>query len=278
MILVTGATGNVGSELVEALLRAGEQVRALVRNPAEAALPAGAEPVGGDLNRPESLTRALDVVRGLFLLPGYDDMPGLLARAREVGVRRVVLLTGGSAALEDMTNVVSRYMTLSERALRASGLPWTILRPRSFMSNALRWLPQVRAGDVVRVPFADVRTAAIDPYDIAAVAARALLDDGHDGLVHELTGPRALLAADQVAVLAEVLGRDLRCEGLTNAEARAEMEAAMPVPYVDAFFRFFSDGTLDESYVHPTVQKVTGRPARTFEQWANAHADAFRTV
>ncbi|WP_214411109.1 NAD(P)H-binding protein [Sphaerisporangium fuscum] len=276
MILVTGATGNVGAELVETLIGAGEPVRALVRDPARAALPLGAEPAGGDLNRPESLTEALDGVHGLFLLPGYDDMPGLLARARGAGVRRVVLLSGGSAALEDMSNAVSRYMTLSERAVRASGLPWTILRPRSFMSNALRWLPQLAAGDVVRVPFADVRTAAIDPFDIAAVAARTLLDDGHDGLIHELTGPQALLPADQVAVLAEVLGRDLRCAGLANAEARAEMEAAMPAQYVDAFFRFFADGTLDESRILPTVQEVTGRPPRTFGQWANAHADAFR--
>ncbi|MEN3536556.1 NAD(P)H-binding protein [Microbispora sp. ZYX-F-249] len=276
MILVTGATGNVGSELVEALLGAGERVRALVRNPGDAALPPDAEPVGGDLNRPESLTEAFDGVRRVFLLPGYEDMPGLLARARRAGVERVVLLTGGSAALEDMTNAVSRYMTLSERAVRASGLPWTLLRPRSFMSNALRWLPQLEAGDVVRVPFAFVRTAAVDPFDIAAVAARALLDDGHDGLIHEVTGPRALLPADQVAVLARVLGRDLRCEGLTDAEARAEMEAQMPAQYVDAFFRFFADGTLDESRVHPTVREVTGRPPRTFEQWADAHADAFR--
>ncbi|MFC4114501.1 NAD(P)H-binding protein [Nonomuraea zeae] len=276
MILVTGATGNVGSELVDALAGAGERVRALVRNPAAGAPRPGAELAGGDLNRPESLSEALDGVRGLFLLPGYADMPGLLARARDAGVGRVVLLTSGSAALADMDNAVSRYMALSERAVRESGLPWTILRPRAFMSNVLRWLPQLEAGDVVRVPFAGVPLAAVDPYDIAAVAALALLEDGHEGRTHELTGPCALLPADQVAVLAKVLDRDLRCEGLTNAEARAEMEATMPVQYVDAFFRFYADGTLDESQVHPTVEEVTGRPPRTFEQWAHAHAGAFR--
>ncbi|RVX45136.1 uncharacterized protein YbjT (DUF2867 family) [Nonomuraea polychroma] len=278
MILVSGATGNVGSELVDALASTGQQVRALVRNPHGLALPTGAEPVTGDLNQPESLVKALDGVEGLFLLSGYADMPGLLARAREAGVRHVVLMSGGSAALEDLDNAVSRYMTLSERALRESGLPWTILRPRSFMSNAFRWLPQLEAGDVVRVPFADVPVAAIDPYDIAAVAAHALVNGGHEGRIYELTGPRALLPADQVAILGQVLGRDLRCEGLTNSEARAEMEAGMPVEYVDAFFQFFVDGTLDESEVHPTVQDVLGRPPRTFEEWAHAHADAFRTA
>jgi uncharacterized protein YbjT (DUF2867 family) len=278
MILVSGATGNVGSELVDALTSTGHQVRALVRNPHGLALPAGAEPVTGDLNQPESLVKALDGVEGLFLLSGYADMPGLLARAREAGVRHVVLMSGGSAALEDLDNAVSRYMTLSERALRESGLPWTILRPRSFMSNAFRWLPQLEAGDVVRVPFADVPVAAIDPYDIAAVAAHALVNGGHEDRIYELTGPRALLPADQVAILGQVLGRDLRCEGLANSEARAEMEAGMPVEYVDAFFQFFVDGTLDESEVHPTVQDVLGRPPRTFEEWAHAHADAFRTA
>lgn len=276
MILVTGATGNTGSELVAALAQEGQRVRALVRDPQVVTLPPGVQPVTGDLNRPDSLADALIGVRGVFLLPGYADMPGLLAHMRRAGVERVVLLSGGSAALADMSNAISRYMTLSERAVREAGVAWTFLRPRAFMSNALRWLPQLRAGDLVRVPFAGVAAAAIDPADIAAVAARALTGDGHEGRIYELTGPDSLLPADQVAVLAKVLGRDLRCEGLPDEEARAQMEASMPAEYVDAFFSFYADGTLDESQVLPTVREVTGHPPRTFEQWAEAHAEAFR--
>jgi uncharacterized protein YbjT (DUF2867 family) len=276
MILVTGATGNVGSALVGALTEAGERVRALTRNPSAATLPPGVEPVAGDLNQPRTLADALAGVNGIFLLPGYQDMPGMLARARQAGVRRVVLLSGGSAALADMSNAVSRYMTLAERAVRESGLSWTFLRPRAFMSNALRWRPQLAAGDEVRVPFAHVRAAAIDPYDIAAVAALALLTDGHDGRIHELTGPESLLPADQVAVLAKVLGRNLRCHGLTDAEAREEMSGTMPTEYVDAFFSFYVDGTLDESRIHPTVLDLTGREPRTFEQWARTHVHEFQ--
>ncbi|MBT2235760.1 NmrA family NAD(P)-binding protein [Nonomuraea sp. NEAU-A123] len=204
MILVTGATGNIGSPLVAALAQAGQRVRALVRDPRAVTLPPG-----------------------------------------------------------------------SERAAREPGVPWTFLRPRAFMSNALRWLPQLRTGDLVRVPFAGVAAAAIDPADIAAVAALALTSDGHEGRIYELTGPDSLLPADQIAVLAKVLRRDLRCEGLPDEEARAQMEASMPVEYVDAFFSFYVDGTLDESQVLPTVQEVTGHPPRTFEQWAETHADAF---
>jgi uncharacterized protein YbjT (DUF2867 family) len=276
VILVTGATGNVGSELVNALAAAGEPVRALVRDPSTARLPAGVEAAAGDLNQPDTLVEALIGASAVFLLPGYADMPGLLARVREARAERVVLLTGGSAGGGDMSNTVSRYMIESEQAVRDSGLPWTFVRSKAFMSNALRWQAQLAAGDVVRAPFPTVRAAAIDPADIAAVAALGLLTDEHEGKIHLVSGPESLLPADQVAVLADVLGRRLRFEGLTDEEARVEMEASMPVEYVDAFLSFYVDGTLDESEVEPTVQELTGRPPRTFEQWARAHADDFR--
>jgi uncharacterized protein YbjT (DUF2867 family) len=138
------------------------------------------------------------------------------------------------------------------------------------------WLPQLQAGDVVRAPFADVRVAVIDPLDIAAVATEALVDSAHQGQVYRLTGPASLLPSEQVATLAAVLGRNLRFEAQTDAEARAEMSANMPAEYVDAFFNYFADGAYDDSAVLPTVQELTGRAPRTFEQWAIAHADAFR--
>ncbi|MBE1531871.1 NAD(P)H-binding protein [Actinomadura algeriensis] len=276
MIFVAGATGNVGSEVVRALTAAGAPVRALVRAPEKARLPDGAEAVPGDLDRPDTLTDALKGARAAFLLPGYADMPGLLAEVRRAGVEHVVLLSGGSAGSGDMTNAVTRYMAQSEAAVRESGVPWTFLRPSGFMSNALRWLPQIRAGDRIRVSFPAVRVAFVDPFDLGAVAARALLGGGHRGEILWPTGPEALLPADQVAVLARVLGRDLRAVGLSDAETRAEMTAAMPVEYVDAFFDFYVDGSLDESIVRPTVLEVTGRAPRTFADWADAHADGFR--
>ncbi|MFC9440259.1 NAD(P)H-binding protein [Nocardia sp. NPDC057030] len=275
MILVTGATGNIGGELVTTLSESGTAVRALVRDPATATLPAGVETVTGDLNRPETMAEALDGVHALFLLPGYDNQADLLDRAKKAGVQRIALLSSASAALQDLDNAVSRYMTLSERAVRESELAWTFLRPRSFMSNALRWLPQLAAGDVVRVQFPDVRVGAIDPADIAAVAALALTGDHLDGRILELTGPQALLPADQIAILAAVLDRQLVAHGLTTEETRAELEAGLPQPYADAFLSFFADGTLDEETLYPTVHEVTGRAPRTFEQWARAHAADF---
>ena len=274
MILVTGATGNVGSEVVRALLDAGELVRALSRG-APTSTPAGVEVVPGDLDQPESLAAALTNVDAVFLLPGFRDMPGVLAQIRKAAVARIVLLSGSSAGDNDADNAISRYTARSETAVRESGLPWTFLRPVAFMSNALRWAPELRTGDVVREPFPDARAANIDPCDIAAVATQALLSPVHEGKIYDLSGPESLLPADRLAMLGATLGRNLRLWALSPDQARAELTAAMPAEYVDAFFRFYIDGALDESTVRPTVEEITGRPARTFRQWASVHADAF---
>ena len=277
MILVTGATGNVGGELIRALVGAGEEVRALIRRDTDRTrLPAVVEGFVGDLDRPQTLRAALDGVRGVHLLSGYQDMPEILAEIRRAEVEHVVLQSSSAAPDGDMSNAVARYHILSEAAVRDSGVPWTFLQPNSFMSNTLQWVSQLQAGDVVHAPFADVRVATIDPYDVAAVAAEALTSGDHEGRSYRLSGPESLLPADRVAVLAKVLGRDLRFEGQSEADARAQMSATMPDEYVDAFFSFFSDGKLDESKVLPTVKEVTGRQPRTFEQWARAHAGAFR--
>jgi len=274
VILVTGATGNIGRELVLALRERGQPVRALVRGDRPASL-RDVSVVEGDLDHPSSLGPALDGVRSVFLLPGYQDMPGVLAMARDSGVEHVVQLSGVSAGSGDRGNAVTAYMIRSEDAVYGSGLSWTVLRPVAFMSNALRWLPKLSAGDVLRLPFASVRTAAVHPADVAAVAAECLVGGGHEGQVYFPTGPESLTPADQVRTLARVLGRDLRFEAQPDDEARTEMLEHTPVEYVDAFFDFYAAGNLDESEVRSTVQDVTGLAPHTFEQWATEHRAAF---
>lgn len=276
MILVTGATGNAGAAVVRALANSGERVRALVRDADRATLPAGVEVAVGDLNEPSTLTPHLERVTAAFLLSGYEGLEETLASMRRAGVERVVLLSSSAAPAGDLTNAVARYHILSERAIRQSGLDWTFLQPNTFMTNTFQWLPQLRQGDVIRAPFPDIRVATIDPADIGAVAAVALTSGASEGRTYRLSGPESLSPADRVAILAEVLGRELRFEGQTNDEARAELSAAMPAEYVDAFFRFFVDGDLDESAVLPTVQEITGEAPRSFEAWARAHAETFR--
>jgi uncharacterized protein YbjT (DUF2867 family) len=275
MLLVTGATGNVGGEVVAALAGREEGVRALVRDAAGAVLPAGVDVVQGDLELPESLTPALDGARAVFLLGGWGDMPGLLRRFGRAGVEHVVLLTSRCVVGGKADNAITRMWLDSEAAVRDSGLAWTILRPSGFHANALRWRAQLRQGDIVRAPWPDIAVAAIDPADIAAVAAVVLTGPGHEGAAYTLSGPEPLTPGDQVATLAAVLGRPLRYEPLSDEQARAEMAPDTPAPYIDAFFRFYSGGEFDDSPVLDTVAQLTGRPPRSFAQWARAHADAF---
>jgi uncharacterized protein YbjT (DUF2867 family) len=275
VILVTGATGNVGAEVVRALAAAGHPVRALTRDPSAARLPAGVIAAGGDLSAPESLDRVFDDVTAVFLLAGYPDAPGLLARMADAGVRRVVLLSTGAVVGGDLDNYVVRFNVVSEAAVRDSALSWTVLRPSGFMSNALRWRPQLQAGDTVREPFADLPVAVIDPFDIGVVAARALTEQEHAGRSYRLTGPQALRPAERLAILGEALGRDLRLVPQSDQEARAAMSEVMPPPLVDAFFAFARGGTYLDDQVTSTTGDLLGRPPRTFRDWAHAHAGDF---
>ncbi|MFI5806360.1 NAD(P)H-binding protein [Streptomyces sp. NPDC051561] len=281
MILVTGATGHIGGEVARQLHGAGRPVRALVREGrTSTGLPADLPTAVGDLNEPASLRAALEGVQGVFLLPGYADMPGVLAECERAGVRHVVLLSGLGAADGDLDNAVSRMMILSERAVSTSDVERTILRPSGFMSNTFEWAPQLRVSDVVRAAFPEVPIAMVDPYDVGAVAAHVLLDPAHFGLIHTLSGPEALRPADRVRVLGDALGRALRCEGLSDAEARKEMEAAgTPPQYVDAFFRYYADVTPgrlpEDSQVRTTVTELLGREPGSFAEWAGRNTAGF---
>ncbi|MEV6007063.1 NAD(P)H-binding protein [Streptomyces sp. NPDC051976] len=276
MLVVTGASGNVGGELVRVLAGQGRAVRAVVRDTGAYEAPPGVETTAGDLNRPDSLNEVFAGAEGLFLLGGFPDMPGALKAARAAGIQHVVLLSSRSVVGGHADNAVVAMHQDSEAAVRASGLAWTILRPSGFMSNTLGWASQIRAGDEVRVPFAQVPIAAIAPYDIAAVAAAVLGRPEHHGLAHALSGPAALLPADQLTVLSHLLDRPLRLVAQSDDEARAEMSATTPARFVDAFFRFFSDGEFDDSAVLGAVEEITGQPPRTYEDWARTHVRSFR--
>ncbi|MEU4602785.1 NAD(P)H-binding protein [Kribbella sp. NPDC023972] len=271
-VLVTGASGNAGGAVVQALAAAGIAGRALVRKDIE--LPGGISAVYGDLNRPESFADALPGVSGIFLLSGYDRVEELLDNAVRAGVRKVVLLSSSSLDSADTGNAIAAYHHAAEEAVKASGLDWTFLRPNSFMSNTLRWLDQLRAGDVVRVQFPDVPISTIHPLDIAEVAVRAFTED-HAGVIHRLTGPVALTPPQQVEILGQAIGRPLTVYPMTRAEAHAELHATMPPQYAEAIESFFGDGIIDETSVNDTVEKVTGHPARTLPEWTSENAALF---
>lgn len=269
-ILVLGATGNVGQAVVEAALAAGHAVRAVSRG--GTGVPEGAEGHAGDLNDASTIAPALDGVAAVFTLAGYDGLAGTLAGAKRAGAERVVLLSSSSAPTGNRANAVARYHIESEDLVRASGLGWTMLQPNAFMSNTLRWLPQLRAGDVVREPFGDVALSVVDPADIAQVALRALTSDEHNGRSYRLSGPQALTAAQRAGILGAALGRELTVLVPTDEEARE----GLPPAYADAFNEFYRGGLIDETTVHPDVEQVLGRPPATFTDWVSVHLEQFK--
>ncbi|GLW07270.1 nucleotide-diphosphate-sugar epimerase [Microtetraspora sp. NBRC 13810] len=269
-ILVTGATGTVGRHVVAELLRAGERVRALTRDPARAGLPEGVEVMAGDLTVTESLVPAMEGVTGAHLInfggDGYDLLPNgkeIVDLAVASGVRRVTVLGGWDES------------TL-EPAVQASTLGWTFVRPTEFMANALQWAEVVRTEGVVREPFADATTALVHEADIAAVAATALARGGHEGRTYPLTGPERLTIRDKVRVIGQAIGKDIGFVELTEQQAREKLAAeGQPQEMIDFMMTVFGDVPEEANQVNSNVEDVTGRPARTFAQWAAEHAAAF---
>ncbi|NEA22394.1 NAD(P)H-binding protein [Actinomadura bangladeshensis] len=275
MFLITGATGNVGRALVGELLTAGAEVRALTRDPAAARLPSGAEVARTD-------AMPLDGVTAIFLNPvlfwgAGDGLAGLLPRAADHGVRRVVMLSSAAALDDDPANELAVHHLAMERTIEASGMEWTFARPGEFSSNALAWQKAIRAGAPVRGPYAAASSSPIHERDIAAVAARALLTDGLVGAKPLLTGPEPLTHPDMVRLIGEATGRPARFEEISPEEAREQMLAHpyMREGLVDTLLRQRARTVGRPAEPSPEVERITGRPARTFAEWAADHAGDF---
>lgn len=281
MILVTGATGNVGRCLVQELTEAGEEVRALTRDPdtARARLHDGAEPVrAGDA---EELSAALEGVDSLFVNPAafWSGAGELLDEAKERGVRRVVSLSASMVTFGEPpgSNAIADMHRDLEAHVEATGLEWTHLRPDIFSANTLQWAGAIRAGEDPRGPYARTQAACIHEADIAAVGARALLMDELLGEAPVLTGPESVSFAEQARLIGETIGRPVRYVEVSPDEARAGMIAGgMPEGVVDALLRTHASREGEVAEVSPEFERITGRPGRTFAQWARDHAGDFR--
>jgi uncharacterized protein YbjT (DUF2867 family) len=273
VIVVTGATGNVGRPLVQALVAAEEKVTAVSRRGSD--VPAGVVPVQADLLRPESLEPALDGADVLFLLTsgewhaGGGDLAAVLDVVRARGVQRVVLLSSHGVG-------TGRHSSHLEDAVTGSGLVWTLLRPGGFASNDLAWAETIRAGRTASVPFPDVAIPVIDPADIADVAAAVLLGDGHAGRTYELTGPEPVSPRQRVAAIGAALGEEVRLVELSRAEAKAQMLLFMPERVVEATLDAIGEPLPAEQRTSPDVERVLGRPPRAYTEWIGRHLAAFR--
>jgi uncharacterized protein YbjT (DUF2867 family) len=281
-ILVTGATGHVGAELVTDLLAWGCSVRAMTRRPEAAHFDPRVEVVRADFAEPASLDVALDGIervfsmsaQPLFAAPTPTHDVALAEACRRAGVRRIVKLSALGGGGRDPKSPIVRWVRAAEATVTESSADWTLLRPGRFMTNTLAWAPMIRGGAEVSTPMAFRRMASIDPADIARVAALALTRDGHAGKAYELSGPEALTPAEELEILSELLGRPLRLRALDGAAARAGMlRYGMPEFVVEAIL---SEAESEHgSEVLPTVLELTGRAPRRFIDWAAARLEAF---
>ncbi|MFE7588277.1 SDR family oxidoreductase [Kitasatospora sp. NPDC057512] len=277
MILVTGATGNIGSALLRELhARGAGPLRGLTRDASRATFPEEVEAVEGDFALPESLKPALDGVRSLFLVSRMGPDADTLAAARRADVEHVVLVSSITVQTHPHLGPAGENLAV-ERLLKDSGMDWTILRPTQFASNALMWAASIRDREAVRAPYAGTGLPTIHPADIAAVARVALTEPGHRGRTYALTGPEPVTARQQVEAIAAALGRDVPFIEISRREARARMAAVFGEEAADAVLDVTGGDVNDELLaVRDTVSQVTGSPGRPFRQWAAEHAHMFR--
>jgi uncharacterized protein YbjT (DUF2867 family) len=279
-ILVIGATGTVGRAVTSRLAAEGTPVRALARQPQGAGLPAEVEVVRGDLTLPETLDAPLDGISTVLLV--WTAPPAAFPAAFERiarQARRIVFLTAPLKTPHPFFQQPNPGRALAEeieRRIECSGLDWTFLRPHMFAANSVGfWAPQIRAGDCVRWPFLAAPTAPIDERDIAAVAVRALCEDGHAGAEYVITGPQSLTQAEQIDAIGRAIGRSLRAEEMSREEAERELLATFGPVELKMLLDAWSAAVGRPAWVTSTVAEVIGVPARPFSEWAADHASAF---
>lgn len=277
MIFVTGATGNIGRSLLGELhARGAGPMRGLTRDAARAVFPDTVEAVEGDLAKSESWVPALEGARSLFLVSRLGPDADIIGAARSAGVEHVVLVSSITVQTHPHLGPADENLAV-ERLLQASGMPWTILRPTQFASNALMWAASIRDGESVRAPYADTGLPTIHPADIASVARVALTEPGHRGRTYALTGPEPVTARQQVEAVAAALGREVPFTEIGWREAHARMVEVFGAEAADAVLDVTGGDVNDELLaVRDTVERITGCPARPFRQWAAENADLFR--
>ncbi len=284
MILVTGSTGTNGSLLVEELLALGAPVRAMVRTPEKASSVErkDVEAVVADFGAPETLDAALEGVERAFLVTPPDPREpewerNFVDAAERAGVRHIVKLSVLGAD-EEAPVRFGRVHAESERYLEESGLAYTVLRPTGFMQNTLAYAPSIASEGRFYAPLAEAKVAWVDARDIAAVAAKALTEEGHEGKVYDLTGPEAISNREIAEKLSAVIGEPVEHVEVSFEDAREAMVGAgMPEWLVDGLIELNKE-VYEPGYaasVTGGVAKAAGREPRSFEVFARDHAEAF---
>ncbi len=283
MILVTGATGKNGLELIHRLLDKGERVSALARNPEKAAhaLPGEVEIVRGDMDDAAALNAAMEGVDKVFLLCGNDERQAQLETnvthaAAKAGVSHLVKFSVIHASMESPSALI-RWHAQAEANIRASGIPFTFLRPNMFMQELLRQAGSIKERGEFYLPLGDARVSLTDVRDIADVAAAVLTTDGHAAKVYEITGPAGLSFHEVAAALSTAAGKTVRYVPVPM-EGWKQGFAATGAPQwlIDTVADLYKTFEPANAHVGTGVQDVLGRPATSFEQFAKDHAAQFK--
>jgi uncharacterized protein YbjT (DUF2867 family) len=282
MILVTGATGKNGKEVIRQLAALGQRVRALVRNPARAANLAGpnVELAEGDFDRPETLAKAVQGVEQAFLLTPVAEhsvqwQRAFIRAALRARVKHVVKFSGMGASARSESELLRQHAETDE-LLRGSGLPFTILQPNSFYQNILSSADTIKAQGKFYWPLKRAKQSIVDVRDINAVAAKVFTSPGHEGKTYVITGPEALTFDEVAEKLSSIIGRKIDyVDVLLAAAADGMRKSGMPewdVRAVSELLGYFASGAA--ASVTDTVPRLLGRPAISFEQFAKDHRSA----
>jgi uncharacterized protein YbjT (DUF2867 family) len=282
MILVTGATGNNGSEIVKQLSAAGIPVRALVRNPAKAAAiqGPGVQIIQGDLGKVETLEPALAGVDRILLCssfaPDQVDVQGNLVKAaRRAGNPHIVKFSVMAADPASPCQILSAHGQ-TEKQIEASGLPYTHLRPNSFMQNML-WMAQSIAQGSFALPAGDLRISTVDIRDIGAVAVKVLTGSGHEGKTYDITGPESLTYAEQAQKLSAVTGKPVQYVPISPQDFKNGMlQWGMQEWFADAMNALYASYTGYQTAVTDVVARVGQKQPTTFDQFTRDFTGAFR--
>ncbi|MBF9133059.1 NAD(P)H-binding protein [Plantactinospora sp. S1510] len=276
-IVVFGARGSVGRQVLSGLQAAGKPVRAASRQPS-GAFGSEVETVVADLERPETLDRALTGATGAFLYAHPAGIDSFVATARRAGVGRVALLSSALVTRPgaEHSPIARRHRTVEE-ALGRSDLDWTFVRGGMFARNTIGlWSRSIRTEGKVRLPYPDAHSAPVHEADLAALAVTALTAEGHGGKAYTLWGPESIALREQVAAIAAALGRPIAVEVVPEQVAQAEMAQSMPDFAVTAILRTWAAAGDRPVEISSLIPQILGRPARTFADWAIDHADDFR--
>ncbi|MGP3961766.1 NAD(P)H-binding protein [Nonomuraea sp. 3N208] len=278
MILITGANGVVGRQVMNQLLQDDTAVTAVTRSPAEAKLPDRVRAVNGDLFHPQWIEQALEGAEAIQISPraAGPGLGDLLKLAAKQGVRRAVLLSATTVEYPAGEARFAAQFKLAEELVMSSGLDWTVLRLADFAANALAWAPQLKAGDVVRGAYGQAATSPIHETDIAAVAVQALRTSAHAGKVYTLTGPQSLDQFEKVRLIGAAIGRELSFQELPPEQVRQGLLAqGLPEEVPARLLGSLADYASRPGPTTATVEELLGRPALTFADWAHDNARAF---